>query len=296
MTANSSSLQLLQVEADPTGEEDSYLRLLHNNKHIKYVTIAAGIYSSHDMCFAPTITALLEPLLPPGIWNYGYINKDPETGLPHFAEFSQKEFPSVSNAWHPIKVDYLDLVLGGKLMPGVYDATCSQFTTPLVAKFACWWWEIGYMEDECTAYQWIEGHNIGPRFLGHITEEGRVIGFLMERVADETGDARHPTPADLEVCQQALAKLHDLGILHGDLVKYNILVTSKGAMLIDFSTARKSDDSSAFEKEKKSLEAQLCSESDRGRPGGRFLEGRALETCVATDDGTSRTHRPADDQ
>lgn len=284
MAANSSSLKLLHVEVDPAGEEDNYLRLLHDNKHIKYVTVAAGVYPSHDMCFAPTITALLEPLLPPGVWNYGYINKHPKTGIPHFAEVAQKEFSSVSNVWHPTKVDYLDLVLGGKLMPGVYDATCSRFATPLVAKFACWDWEIGYMEDEYTAYQWIEGHNIGPKFLGHITEEGRVIGFLLERVADETGDARHATPEDLKVCQQALAKLHNLGILHGDLVKYNILITSKGATLIDFSTARKSDDISAFEEEKKVLEAELYSDSDRGRPGGRFLEGRTLESYVATDD------------
>ena len=284
MATSSSSLQLLNAEVD-IGEEDSYLRLLHNNKHFKYVAIAAGMYSSHDMCFAPTITALLEPLLPPGIWNYGYINKHPETGLPHFAEVAQKEFSSISNAWHPTKVDYLDLVLGGKLMPGVYDATCPQFTTPLVAKFACWDWEIGYMEDECTAYQWIEGHSIGPKFLGHITEEGRVIGFLMERVADEIGDARHATPADLEICRQALAKLHNLGILHGDLVKYNILITSKGATLIDFSTARKSDDNFAFEEEMKILKTELCSNSDRGRPGGRFLEGRILEHYVAVDDG-----------
>ena len=272
MATSSSSLQLLQAEVDPTGEKDSYLRLLHDNKHIKYVAIAPGLYSSHDMCFTPTITALLNPLFPPGIWNYGYVNKDPETGLPHFAEVAQKEFSGVSNAWHSTKVDYLDLVLGGKLMSGVYDATCSQFATPLVAKFACWDWEIGYMEDECTAYQWIEGYNIGPKFLGHITEDGRVIGFLMERVTDETGDARHATPADLEVCQQALAKLHNLGILHGDLVKYNILITNKGATLIDFSEARESDDILASEEERKILETELRSDSDRGRPGGRFLE------------------------
>jgi hypothetical protein len=63
MATTSSSLRLLQAEVD-NGEEDSYLRLLHNNKHVKYVTIAAGLYHSHDMCFEPVITALLELWLP----------------------------------------------------------------------------------------------------------------------------------------------------------------------------------------------------------------------------------------
>ena len=93
-------------------------------------------------------------------------------------------------------------------------------------------------------------------------------GFLMERVADEMGDARHATPADLEACQQALAKLHNLGILHGDVVEYIILITSKGVTLINSSTARKSDDSPAFEEEMEVLEAELCSDSIRGKPSG----------------------------
>lgn len=289
MAATSSSLRLLQAEVD-SGEEDSYLRLLHNNKHVKYVTNTAGLYKSHDMCFEPVITALLEPLLPPGVWNYGHINKNPETGLPHFAKVAQKQFRGVSAAWHPTMVEHLDIVLGEKLVQSVYDATCSQFTTTIVAKFACWEWKINYMNDECAAYQWIEGHNIGPKFLCHITEEGRVIGFLMERVADEAGDARHATPADLEACTQVLAKLHGLGILHGDINKYNMLVTSKGVTLVDVCTARKCEDTSAFDKEMQSLEVRLRSDSRLGKPGGRFLDEGDFEPHEATgDEDTSET-------
>lgn len=103
----------------------------------------------------PNITTLLEPLLPPGAWNYGYLTKHPKTGLPGFVEVAEKRSRSVSSVWHPITIDHLDLVLGESLKPGVYDATCSQLDTPVVAEFACWEWEIGFLDDECTAYQWL---------------------------------------------------------------------------------------------------------------------------------------------
>lgn len=62
------------------------------------------------------------------------------------------------------------------------------------------------MENETTAYQWVSGHNIGPQFLGHLTEDGRVIGFLMEHIPN----ARHAGPQDLEICREVLSRLHDL--------------------------------------------------------------------------------------
>ncbi|KAB8277879.1 hypothetical protein BDV30DRAFT_204453 [Aspergillus minisclerotigenes] len=68
-----------------------------------------------------------------------------------------------------------------------------MFHTPVIAKFARFAWEIQYIEDETTAYQWINGHDIGPRFLGHLTEHGRVIGFLMEGITN----ARHAGLQDL---------------------------------------------------------------------------------------------------
>ena len=105
---------------------------------------------------------------------------------------------------------------------------------------------------------------------------------------DHAGDARHATPADLEPCSQALAKLHQLGILHGDINKYNILVTSDGVTLIDFCTARKCDDASAFDKEMQNLEVRLRSDSRLGKPGSRFLEESDFEHYVpAADDGAA---------
>ena len=101
--------------------------------------------------------------------------------------------------------------------------------------------------------------------------------------------ARHATPADLEACSQALAKLHKLGILHGDINKYNMLVTSKGVTLVDFCTARKCADASAFDKEMQSLEVRLRSDSRLGKPGGRFFDENDLEPYETEYDGAAET-------
>jgi hypothetical protein len=67
---------------------------------------------------------------------------------------------------------------------GIYEVSCPLFGTTIIAKFARFDWEVQYFEDETTAYQWIDGHDIGPRFLGHLTERGRAIGFLLEKIAN----------------------------------------------------------------------------------------------------------------
>lgn len=68
-------------------------------------------------------------------------------------------------------------MVGEKLRTGVYEVTCPRFDTFVVAKFARFEWEIQYLENETVAYEWIDGRKIGPRFLGHLTEGDRVIGF-----------------------------------------------------------------------------------------------------------------------
>ncbi|KAF4763109.1 hypothetical protein N7455_010847 [Penicillium solitum] len=95
------------------------------------------------------------------------------------------------------------------------------------------------MEDQTAGYRLIEDYDIGPRFLGYPLEDGRVIGFLMERIAN----ARHAGPQDLDIFQQTLAQLHALGIKHGDVNRFNFLIRDSRAILSDFDTTRKRDDS-----------------------------------------------------
>jgi serine/threonine protein kinase len=138
-------------------------------------------------------------------------------------------------------------------------ASSPQFENPTVAKFARFHREIGYYVAETQAYSWIEVHNIGSEFLGYLTEDGRVIGFLIEHVR-----GHHATISDLRACEVTVRRLHALGILHGDLNKHNFLVSERGAILIEFETAKRSENREAMKREVEELEGQLLDESGNG--------------------------------
>ncbi|MCJ1284977.1 hypothetical protein MMC26_004314 [Xylographa opegraphella] len=143
-------------------------------------------------------------------------------------------------------------------------ASAPQFEKPMVAKFARFEWEIGYYIAETRVYSWIDGHNIGPEFLGYLKEDGRAIGFLIEYI-----EGHHATISDLPACQDIVRKLHGLGILHGDLNKHNFLISERGAVLIDFETAKRSENGEIMEKELEGLEEQLLDESGIGGVGSQ---------------------------
>ncbi|KAJ5682174.1 alpha-galactosidase A precursor [Penicillium macrosclerotiorum] len=221
-----------------------------------------GIFSTDIMCFGPSLISSL-PKFPPGDWNDGRVAKNTADGRPFFASIKRTKFPGVQNTWHETYVEYLDLSIGEKLLGGLYEAKhLKLFDDTIVVKFARFPWEIQYLENETTAYQWISGHEIGPQFLGHVTENGRVIGFLMEHIAN----ARHAGPKDLDMCRKVLRRLHDLGIRHGDTNPFNFLIQHNcKATLIDFDTAEQCDDQEACLQEYEALE--LCLQDDSGLGG-----------------------------
>ncbi|KAH7386262.1 hypothetical protein BKA64DRAFT_680501 [Cadophora sp. MPI-SDFR-AT-0126] len=95
-------------------------------------------------------------------------------------------------------------------------ASSPQFEKPIVAKFARFDWDIGYYIAETQVYSWIDGHDIGPEFLGYLAEDGRVIGFPLEYI-----EGNHATISDLPACKNIFRELHGLNILRKDLNKHN---------------------------------------------------------------------------
>ncbi|KAJ5881026.1 alpha-galactosidase A precursor [Penicillium subrubescens] len=233
--ATQSKMEPLQAEVDES--DQSFFRLLVNGP-------------SEDMCCRPSLISLLPKLFLPGDWNDGLVALDAK-GRPHFISLNQTQFPSVKNTWHETFVDYVDLSIGRRLRTGIYEAKCPLFEDDVVVKFARFHWEIQYIENETTAYQWISGHTtttatttpIAPRFLGHLTEIGR----------------------DLQACRGLLSRLHDLGVRHGDTNRFNFLIRDSKAILIDFDTAKKCDDRDLLLPELDSLTA--CFEDSSGRGG-----------------------------
>lgn len=210
-------------------------------------------------------TNLPLPKLPTGHWNDELVTKDTMDGRPYFVHANLTQFPGVRNTWHKTYIDYLELSIGRKLRTGIYEAKHSLFDDTVVVKFARFSWEIQYLENKTTAYQWIFGYDIAPQFLGHLTEHGRVIGLIMERI---TG-ARHAGIKDVEICGKVLSRLHDLGVQHGDINRFNFLVRNSRAILIDFDTARKCHDRDMLLQEFENLPGYLADPSSRG--GGGLL-------------------------
>ena len=251
-------VHMLQASIDE--DEESHFRFLADDSFVKYVTIDHGLFSPDVMAFAPALLPLL-PDFPPGDWNVGRVSRDQEvTGRPVFSEWTRESLPSVRQTWKETFVDVLDLTMHEKIRTNVYRASHPTFKVPVIAKFAIFPWEIQYMEAETRAYQWIEGCNIAPDFLGHVTEQERTVGFLLEDVPG----ARHATPADLALCQEAVARLHSLHIRYGDLNRHNILLSAGRAILIDFDTADKCRDVDAMRIEYEGLYDNLRDESGIG--------------------------------
>ncbi|CAH0044963.1 unnamed protein product [Clonostachys solani] len=249
--------RILDASIDSDGGGD--LRLLVDGHAIKYIAIDSNIYSPEDLTFLPTLVELL-PALPSGDWNVSTISRDPNTGQPQFTQVQRAELPGIKQVWHPTQIEFLELRLGKKLRSNVYETQCDHFGQTVIAKFARFAWETWMLEAETEAYQWIEGHAIGPNFLGHIAEFGRVIGFLISRI----DPCRHANLQDLPLCSSILQKLHDLGIKHGDTNKHNFLISGKEVVLIDFDSAKRTQDTDELSKEMSGLKEQFSDESGRG--------------------------------
>ncbi|PYH47042.1 alpha-galactosidase A precursor [Aspergillus saccharolyticus JOP 1030-1] len=243
--ASRPTFEVLDCSVDE--EEESYFRLLVDSKQIKYLTISPGTFKNAEMCFDPTLKTVL-PRLPAGNWNDGTVTRD-EDGRPTFTRINLTEFDGVENTWHETFVEWGEMELEKNLHITTYEVKCPRFEDIVVAKFESWHWYMYSMENETKVYQWLDGHGIGPRFLGHLTEHGRVIGFLIERISN----ARPAGTEDVEPCREALSQLHALGLLHGDINRHNFLIRDGKATLIDFSTTRKCDDEDMFREEMEAL-------------------------------------------
>jgi hypothetical protein len=252
------SFEILDVRPGENGKDHGYYRILTKSKVIKYLQFQA------TYAFPDIRGELLDfNTVPTGNWNVGYLARKANEEKLVLESVGSTTFKGIHGTWHTSFVDCLELGKPyyeeelqclGRIKSSVYPG---QLGAEKV--FANWEWcstDMYHVENETENYRLIQGHNIGPKFLAHVTENGeRTIGFMTEHVA-----GRHATIEDLEACRHVLSKLHSLGIAHGPLEIFkaaNFIVTSDRVLLHNFSGSYQTDDQSVFEKEMGSLEGVL---------------------------------------
>ncbi|KND86310.1 hypothetical protein TOPH_09066 [Tolypocladium ophioglossoides CBS 100239] len=257
------------MESSTTGQDESYYRILVGSM-VKYVVVAAGALERFAIMDMPLNFENILPPLPyqDSSWNVAHIYRATSTGELK-SSLSQQRLKGVCNKWHPVLIDFLELERVAQL--GMLTQECTwcpgsrqyqESSATMIAKMARFVWEVPYIERETKAYQILEGIGIGPRFLGHVHEQGRIIGILLEKV-----EGRNAGIEDLESCTAALKCLHARGVVHGDCNRYNFVISPENTVfLVDFEGSSISTDEDAMKKEIATLEAQLREETGRGGP------------------------------
>ncbi|KAI0394805.1 alpha-galactosidase A [Xylariaceae sp. FL0594] len=254
---------ILSMEVDDDDSWESEYRLQIGSS-VKYLVIAPGTFERDILSFP--LQSL--PRLPyDEEWTVASISRDKTSGDLR-TSLSNRALAGVQCRWHHARVDCLELVRTKQLTARAFEATLNSTlqTTPslspsttVIAKIARFEWELPQIEQETRAYQLLEGSGLAPRFLAHVHENGRVMGFLLEKI-----EARSASLPDLSACETALGKLHAMGHKHGDANRYNFLVTDEGVKLIDFEHLQENASPEAMSKELETLRAELVDESGRG--------------------------------
>lgn len=90
-----------------------------------------------------------------------------------------------------------------------------------------------------------------------------MIGILLEQLDGEFASA-----GDLPGCKKALRRLHEIGLIHGDVNRYNFVVDkqTRQVKMVDFEHAAALDavDEATAEVELQFLESELREEPGRG--------------------------------
>ncbi|KAH7305031.1 hypothetical protein B0I35DRAFT_362563 [Stachybotrys elegans] len=247
---------ILSMEVDDDDSFESEYRLRVGNQ-VKYLVVSPGTFDRDTLSFP--LQSL--PRLPYNEgWTVANISRDQTSGDLK-TSLSDRKLPGIKCQWHSTKVDCLELDKTKQLTAMAFEASHSALSpqATMIAKIARFEWEMPRIEQETRAYQLLEGCGLAPRFLAHVHENGRIMGFLLEKI-----EGRSASIQDLSVCETALKKLHKLGLVHGDVNRYNFIVTEEGVKVIDFENLQENASSESMSKELKKLRMELVDESGRG--------------------------------
>ena len=259
----------IEVLSQEIGDDVGNYHIRAGNR-IHRLTINCDVYDEDTMC-RPYLLIPRLPDFPDAAWTkmhlFREVSGDPSSLIS--STISWEVLPAIEPTWHPEYIDVLSLRRTKRYGPNVHEVVFNG--RPAISKIACWECEIPRLENETYVYKVItkhvyergheDGSPIAPAFLGHLTENGRVIGMLLEKV-----EGVHASLDNLPVCESVLRRLHSLGIVHGDVNRCNFLVCGGGQVrLVDFEHAQVFDDEKAAQ-ELESLSSKLVEETGRGAP------------------------------
>jgi len=154
------------------------------------------------------------PAFPATNWTTMRISRAANGGLEHAISF--EELSKIDIVWHSRSIDVHSLKRMKMYRSAVHEVLFEGL--PAISKIACFEWDIR-INHETWAYSILDhdyqqntnSTRIAPKFLGHLTENGRVIGMLLEKLEGEFASID-----DLPACSATLLKLHNIGLVHGD--------------------------------------------------------------------------------
>ncbi|KAI9749094.1 MAG: hypothetical protein M4579_007001 [Chaenotheca gracillima] len=255
------------------GPKDSLYRIRRDEANISrviYVTADLSIIPEDRRTYGPWVLQELRKLQRwNDIWDTLTVCKDgskiqcyPDQWKPH--RLPQQQILSLYECFN-----ILDLRVMQSIKDRVFRVALGSKSCFLkIARFPH---EMLWLRQEIKIYHALmDFHStLAPAFLGYAFEERycRVTGFLFEEVHGRFADI-----VDLQTCEDALHRLHALDIIHGDVNRYNIIVTTNGPTFIDFEDSRIGPNGSLEEwegqkaEEMQNLSSKLLDESGKGRP------------------------------
>lgn len=259
-TIASHELQPAGMESSPENES---LYRFRKGSYVLYITLAANCRLLDDPCdygFPPAIRRLLPPTIDT-THNHATITSSGSI------IFSHQALKGITTLWHSNIIDITTLPVVREVKANVFKVRYNGDWA--IAKFARFEFEIQFIEAETVAHRSIEGKDIAPKFLGHLHENGRGVGMLLEYM-----DGRRPGKGDYDACASVLDQLHCLGMIHGDINMDNFIVRAGKAKLVDFENCRRGTEEER-RKEVEVLKKEFLDDSRRGAPrdGEDYQEG-----------------------
>ncbi|KZZ91612.1 alpha-galactosidase A [Ascosphaera apis ARSEF 7405] len=210
----------------------NFLSLIIKDRH-KTISIIKRTYDqktiSSPIRWLPALLILLDKQ---GSWNEATVERDSRTGNLKIRTFDEPA-TGIGSIWHSKFIAFDDLVDPEGVSENVFEATyCPTLTSlsdvpylrePLnrsgpriIVKIQGRENDVDSVQRETNLYKHLTEIRswLSPRFLGHVHEKGRVIGFALEKIADARGIS---CLDDFPLCESALKQLHALGALHGSV-------------------------------------------------------------------------------